>query len=113
MNDNTPLDADDFAEWVWDIVERYDLGLRADSPLAGATVLLADAAFDLKELELKTFREQALTEETRGGIAACAVMLADVLKLAQLCPGEPSAGHVTETDDGTLTWAPAGASDDL
>lgn len=112
MNDNTPLDPDDLPEWAWDIVERYDLGLRTDSPRAAVTVLLDDAADKLKELSLTTFRDQAITAEAREGITACASMLFDILKLAQLCSSEPCAGTVSEAADGTLTWAPVGASDD-
>ena len=113
MNDNTPLDPDDLPEWAWDIVEKYDLGLRTDSPLAAATALLADVAFDLKELSSTAFREQAVTAEARQGIASCATMLTDTLKLAQLCLSEPCSGTVTEAADGTQTWAPVDASDDL
>lgn len=47
-------------------MERHDLYLRADGPLAGATVLLTDAAHDLTELARTVFREQALTAEVRA-----------------------------------------------
>lgn len=113
MNDNTLLDQEDLPAWACDIVERYDLGLRTDSPRAAVTVLLNDVADDLKELSLTTFRGQAVTAEARKGITTCAKMLADTLKLAQLCSSEPCAGTVTEAADGTLTWVPVGASENL
>lgn len=107
MNDNSLLDPPDVPEWAWEIIERHDLGLRADAPLAAVIVLLTDAAFDLGELSRTAFREAALTAETRRRATACAAMIEDAVALAALCPSEPTSGTVTEADDGTLTWAPA------
>ncbi len=49
MNDNKPpldmdklLDRDDPPEWVWDILDKHDLGHRTDCPQAAVTVLLTD-----------------------------------------------------------------------
>lgn len=111
MNDNTPLDPPDVPEWAWDIIEKHDLAYRSDTPLTAATVLLADSAFDLKTLSETAHLEQALTPDTRRHMAACAEMIADALRLAELCPSKPTSGTVTEEEDGTLTWAPRSASD--
>ena len=111
MNDNLPLDPDNLPDWAWDIVERHDLYERADCPLAATIVLLHDLAFDLEELGLTAFREQALSTKTRQAMAACAAMLSDALKLAPLCPTEPCSGVVVEAGDGTLTWAEPAAAD--
>ncbi|WP_267422919.1 hypothetical protein [Methylobacterium sp. GC_Met_2] len=88
MNENTSLDADDLPEWAWDIVERHDLGLRADSPFTGANVLVHDVAGEPKELSARIAREGGVTGETLNGVAACAAMLTDALKLASLCPDQ-------------------------
>lgn len=113
MNDNHQLGDDDFPEWMWEIVDRHDLGERADSPLGAATVLLTDAADDLTEVGRRVFAEQALTPAVMEKIETCAAMLADVLRLAALCPSQPSPGNITKAPDGTLTWAPLGAEDEV
>lgn len=106
MNDNTPIDDDDFPEWVWDIVDKHDLSERTDSPLAGATVLLNDAADLLKDAVSKAFEEQALSSETLSWVNRCVDMIADAVKLSVLCDSTPEPGVVTKGEDGTLTWSP-------
>ena len=44
MNDNEALGGFGIPIWAEAIVDRRDLGMRADSPLSAATVLLTDAA---------------------------------------------------------------------
>ena len=97
--------SDDLPDWAWEIIERHDLALRADSPLAAATVLLTDAAFDLTELSRTTFGEQALSPTMRAKAEACRAALADALALAKLCPTHPTPGVVREREDGTLEWS--------
>jgi hypothetical protein len=106
MNDNTPVDPLDVPEWAWEIIEKHYLAFRSDTPLAAATVLLADAAFDLKTLSETAHREQALAPDTRRHVAACAEILADAIRLADLCPSKPARGTVSAEEDGTLTWPP-------
>ena len=104
MNDNTARACDD-PDWVWDIVDRHDLGLRTDGPLSAVTVLLTDAADILAHTSREVFGDNTFTGQSRERALACATMIADALKLAPLCPGEPVPGTVTEAEDGTLTWA--------
>ena len=110
MNDNEPpLYCSDPPDWAWDIIDKHDLAARTDCPLAAATVLLTDAADLLKEASLSAHREQAISPETKRLIAECKTMIADAEKLYPLCPTQPVAGTVTESDDGTLTWSPDSA----
>ena len=111
MNENTPLDPPDVTKWAWEIIEKHDLAYRSDAPLAAATVLLTDAAFDLKMLSETAHREQAFSPDARRHAAACAAMIEDALMLAELRPSKPTSGTVTEDDEGTLTWAPRDTSD--
>ena len=106
MNDNFLLDEDDLPDWGWEIIDKHDLGVRADCPRAGATVLLTDAADILKHASLRTFQEQAISSETLSQVNQCTVMIADALKLAALCSSTPEPGVVTESEDGALTWSP-------
>ncbi len=99
MNDNKPslamddlLDTDDPPEWVWDILDKHDLGPRTDCPQAAVTVLLTDAASILKEANLTSFHEQAVTPELRQRLADCRTMIVDAEKLSALCPTQPAAG---------------------
>ena len=75
LNDKFSPAADDLPDWAWDIVDRHDLGIRADCALAGATLLLTDAAEFLKEAAQKAFRGQALTPGTLGQVNACAAII--------------------------------------
>ena len=111
MNDNEPLGDFGVPEWAEEIIETHDLGMRADCPRAAVTVLLTDAAFDLKDLALTVFREQAVTPETLQRMIECAAMINDAVKLAPLCPDQPESGAVTELDDGTLAWGPEGLTE--
>lgn len=106
MNDNLAHEEDELQEWVWEIVDKHDLGLRADSPLAAATVLMTDAGFLLSELSSTAFREQAMTTRTKEQLATIIDILSDAQRLATLCDEEPHAGHVSTDAEGTLTWAP-------
>ena len=56
MNDNEPLGDLGIPTWAEAIVERHDLGIRADSPLSAAIVLLTDAAVDMKGIAATTFQ---------------------------------------------------------
>ena len=108
MNDNEPpLYMDDPPQWVWDILEKYDLELRADCPQAAVVVLLTDAAELLREASRTAFGEQAVTPALRQRITDIKTMIVDAEKLYPLCPTTPDAGIVMEGDDGTLTRSPA------
>ena len=106
MNDNE-LEIDGLSEWVDETLDRHDPGIRADSPRSAITVLLTDAAHDLTAAPRRTFDEQAFSAETLKTVVACAATIADVIKLAPLCPDQPQVVNVTEAEDGTLKWAPA------
>ena len=108
MSDNTPHDADDFPDWTWEIIDKHDLGSRADCPRAGACVLLTDAADILKHAGLQSFQDQAFSSETLSRVNRCAEMIADAVRLSTLCSSTPEAGSVTEADNCTLTWSPVG-----
>ena len=84
-----------------------EVGLRASDPLGAATVLLTDAAYDVREIAATTFREQALTPNTKQRLRLAIDMLTDVERLATICEGEPSFGVVTISADGTKHWRPA------
>lgn len=107
MNDNEALGDLGIPIWAEAIVDRHNLGLRADSPLSAATVLLTDAAVDLKGIAAVVFQEQAITPDTLRLAESCLAMLNDAIELARLCPNEPENGTVSESEDGKLTWSPA------
>ena len=107
MNDNEPIGELGIPSWAEAIVDRHDLGFRADSPFSAATVLLTDAAEDLKSVAATMFQEQAMTADTLRRARSCLAMLTDAIKLARLCPSEPQKGTVSEIEDGSLTWSPA------
>jgi hypothetical protein len=111
MNDNRELDVPNMPAWAWEIIEQHDLAYRSDTLLAATTVLLADAAFDLKMLSEMAFEQQALSPDIRRHAAACAEMIEDALMLAELCPSKPASGTITEENDGTLNWTPHAPSD--
>lgn len=94
MDIQIPLETDDLPAWAWDVVERHNLGLRADSPFTGANVLVHDAASDLSELSDRISREGGLTTETLRAVTASAAMLTDALKLASLCTEQLSVDAV-------------------
>lgn len=105
INDNFRLDPSNVPEWAWEIIERRDLAFRADTPLAAATVLLADVAFDVTQLSRTAFSEQALTPDSKRILSWCETMITDAIALGELCSSEPAPGTVEELEDGTLTWS--------
>ncbi len=74
MRDAFLIPADDIPEWAWDIINRDDLLLRAKCPLEAVTVLLTDAAEQLREATAWAFREQGLMPDTLRQMTACAAM---------------------------------------
>ena len=109
MNENQQLeDLDIVPDWAWDLIEKHDLGIRADCPMAAVSVLLHDAAVMLKDLEETSFREQAVTGDLRGKLNHCEAMISDAVTPAALCPSTPEPGTVVVLEDGTRQWSPAG-----
>ncbi len=111
MNDNGELGGYGIPYWAEKIIEKHDLGLRADAALSAAIVLLTDAAFDLAEVSQTAFKEQALSTQVMSRLSEIVSMVEDARKLSALCPSKPTAGTVTASGDGTLTWKPTGQGD--
>ena len=108
MPRKTPAHPYDYLEsdWLWDILDKHDVGHRADCPLAALTVMLTDAASDLTALSRQVFREDALTPEAQQRAEACVALIVDALKLAPLCPTVPSPAVVTDMGGGKLRRTP-------
>ena len=74
MNDNYKFN-DDLPEWVWEIADKYGLGVRADRPVGGVLVLLRDAVFNLQEVAAATIRDEAVTPGTKQRLRKAIDML--------------------------------------
>lgn len=111
MNDNDELGGYGVPYWAEEIIEKRNLGLRADAPLSAAIVLLTDAAVDMAEVSQTAFKEQALSTQVMSRLGEIVSMVEDARKLSALCAIEPTAGTVTASGDGTLTWKPTGQGD--
>ena len=88
MNDNKPLGDYEIPHWACKFVDKHDLGLRADNPLAAATVLLTDAGDFLRKIAATAFREQVLTPSTRQRLREVIDMLTNVKRLSAICEDE-------------------------
>jgi hypothetical protein len=86
MNDNhAPADFDDEQpKWLWDIVEKHDIALRAGEPLGGAFVLSADACELVQELLDPVAKARWPLARIRMQLQKATDMLIDAERLASM-----------------------------
>ena len=86
MNDNLPRGEfdDGLPKWLWNIVEKYDIGLRAQDPTGGAFVLCADTCDLMQEILDPLARERWSTARIRLHLHKAIDMLIDAERLASM-----------------------------
>jgi hypothetical protein len=97
---------DDLPDWALAICEKYRLHERSDEPIAGLSVLLLDAAHDLREAALTIFREDAATPDSVRSATVAATMVKDALALATICRDRTSPGVLEQQPDGSYIRRP-------
>ena len=102
----------DLPQWIWDILDRYELGERTDEPLGGVIILLHDAVDELQQAYMRILEQQAATPDMVQVVKGAMAMVQDAVALAAICPTEPVPGVVEQQPDGGLLWRPLGTKEE-